>query len=464
MSNMEEAKKKKKKKKTKGYAGPIGGLLGVNLVKAPAAMESSVNIWGEPIAEQSPEEPGEDKEVKRIEKVGKERKRRARKCKYGRDPVTGKCRKKGAKQKSVEFQPVAMPESLDPWGFPVNEDLEYTSKQIDWAKNGVEGIGFYDIDPMEFLLLTVENERELEGIINRAGEVEDYNSPEYQKDYAVHPFLSIDSDGNIDGHEGRHRAAALLNDGEEVYRIVLVARESGWANKGYGWRWKRNLPLPKVLKSQFGSYTHQVDDSDFTRIEREEEMGRAIGENLPPRDPGYDGLSKESSRIKHKVHNQIATPRGNGEPIRFGEDYDSWADAHPTRSMATTRIPIEIPDDVEEAEWKHHMADRDLEKEKAKIDQLARVLEDYESQYGKVTDIKKYYDDPGTGMMAIDVYVIIPNEGQRVYHIDYEEKHGYRWLDFGVEVKLGDTLEEAIDGFEVMLQEGAPTQELGRKK
>jgi len=47
-----------------------------------------------------------------------------------------------------------------------------------------------------------------------------------------------------------------------------VATEWEYANKGYGWRWKRNLPVPKVLTGQFRPYRHKVNQSKADQIRR----------------------------------------------------------------------------------------------------------------------------------------------------------------------------------------------------
>jgi len=78
------------------------------------------------------------------------------------------------------------------------EKAEYklSKDQIDYPIHSVEGIAIYDMHPLEFLKLTTENDKQLEAILANARPLKDYNSNRS----IIHPFVSIDPDGNINGH------------------------------------------------------------------------------------------------------------------------------------------------------------------------------------------------------------------------------------------------------------------------
>lgn len=123
--------------------------------------------------------------------------------------------------------------------------------QMKWLEVSVEGIALLKIPSIMFLHLTTTGDSELRIILKKAKPLEFYFKPEIQKDMIVAPHLQIDSEGQICGHEGRHRVAAAMLAGFDVVEVGIVARESGWVNKNYGWRWQRNLPMPPILYPQF---------------------------------------------------------------------------------------------------------------------------------------------------------------------------------------------------------------------
>ena len=141
-------------------------------------------------------------------------------------------------------------------------EAAYTSTQVKFAIDGVEGIAFYDIDAEDFLTLTTETDRGKQNIKDQA---ESRNTGE---ESIIHPFLMVDPNGKIVSHEGRHRCAGALAKGESRFRIVVAAREASWSHKDYGWRWKRQLPMPKVLRGEFRNVTHVVDMNHVEQIPR----------------------------------------------------------------------------------------------------------------------------------------------------------------------------------------------------
>ena len=168
---------------------------------------------------------------------------------------------------------------------PINAN----KRQVEWAQGegGNEGIAFYDIDPLEYLRLSAESPEHFHQLLKESKKMEFYNSDEVQKNLAVHPFLSIDEHGKIDAHEGRHRAAATYNAGENTYRIAIMAEKRSWPFDKYGRRWYRQLEVPMVLKAQYPGmdHEHRVDRSKLTPIPPyyylEEDEGKVKKNPLP---------------------------------------------------------------------------------------------------------------------------------------------------------------------------------------
>jgi hypothetical protein len=148
--------------------------------------------------------------------------------------------------------------------------LQYSERQRQDPIESYEGIAFYEIEPMEFLLLTTEDEAHRKAILEEAQTLDVYNKDDWG---AQHPYLTINPEGKVQGHEGRHRAAALYLNHEDRFRIALAAQEQAYPHKDYGWRWKRHggkLPVPEYLIGQFTNYRHKVDRSRIEIIQRGE--------------------------------------------------------------------------------------------------------------------------------------------------------------------------------------------------
>jgi len=79
-----------------------------------------------------------------------------------------------------------------------------------------------DINPILFLDMTTESLQHMQEILGEAAALDIYKS---LKHLTVHPSLTVDKEtGQIEGHEGRHRAAAVHIAGGKWYRIGLKLR------------------------------------------------------------------------------------------------------------------------------------------------------------------------------------------------------------------------------------------------
>jgi hypothetical protein len=115
--------------------------------------------------------------------------------------------------------------------------LLVTNKNIRQAMSN-KSIGYFKMSPREFLLLTTrrspEQWIESEDAEDQIQTVEQYNN--WQRDgSSIHmPWLDVTYNGSargkIVGHEGRHRAAALIQAGwrnEDCFPVAVILREDG---------------------------------------------------------------------------------------------------------------------------------------------------------------------------------------------------------------------------------------------
>lgn len=71
--------------------------------------------------------------------------------------------------------------------------------------------------------------------------------------FSTLPFLNIDSSGRVDGHEGRHRARALLDAGHQTMPVILRSANIRWSEQSDpdGIDYVRDWPL--FIKAQLGA-------------------------------------------------------------------------------------------------------------------------------------------------------------------------------------------------------------------
>jgi hypothetical protein len=103
--------------------------------------------------------------------------------------------------------------------------LKINSKMKDWVKGEADAL--ITMHPKDFLNLTTEDENDYYRILeDPKSNLTFFNSDEVQDDMYAHPFLWLDKNGVIVGHEGRHRAAALINNNEKKYDVAIILRKN----------------------------------------------------------------------------------------------------------------------------------------------------------------------------------------------------------------------------------------------
>lgn len=163
--------------------------------------------------------------------------------------------------------------------------LVVTQRMLDLAESE-KGCGILQMDPYDFLRLTistsVERWIEEETIVD----LESYNDAARSGRIMIMPFLDVDMDsGKVQGHEGRHRAASLILAGGKVLDVAIYLRKNGhkfYYSQPYGddynhpkTYWKKYVStsdVPKVFVGQRSSATYRPNLKTFKPFHPESEM------------------------------------------------------------------------------------------------------------------------------------------------------------------------------------------------
>lgn len=109
----------------------------------------------------------------------------------------------------------------------------------------------------EFLLMSTENEKSLETIQKQCRTIDDYNRWAEEGETILMPFLSVDADsGKITGHEGRHRATAIMCSGAKTMPVSIRLIPNEAMKEKYGVFEAKYAglfeDLPDTIVGQFG--------------------------------------------------------------------------------------------------------------------------------------------------------------------------------------------------------------------
>jgi hypothetical protein len=89
-------------------------------------------------------------------------------------------------------------------------------------------------------------------IRRQASPLAKYHSEEWKS--IVHPMLTVQQDGHITSHEGRHRAVAVAKAGGHWYRVAIMLRPSSRQHTG--------LDVPMIWKNESCRF-------DIAKLERD---------------------------------------------------------------------------------------------------------------------------------------------------------------------------------------------------
>ena len=163
----------------------------------------------------------------------------------------------------------------------ISEGLRLDKENIRQAK-GNKHAGTIIIDPMDFLRLTTPGDSYIKEILDESLTLKEYNDFSRNGSSIHMPWLDVSVDGidryrdwikrgSVIGHEGRHRAAALINKGINKIPISVCLYRKGKAERykttdDDPWSknpWTRN-DIPKVLYGEFDEHrTAKIDVNTF---------------------------------------------------------------------------------------------------------------------------------------------------------------------------------------------------------
>ena len=103
------------------------------------------------------------------------------------------------------------------------------------------------MDPEVFLRLTTRDAAEADKIVAEAKPLEFYNQLSETRQILVAPLLRVDVDsGVVEAHEGRHRAAAVLKNGEDVMEVGITLCRDRSGNRRFSVE-----DCPPFIRGQF---------------------------------------------------------------------------------------------------------------------------------------------------------------------------------------------------------------------
>lgn len=138
----------------------------------------------------------------------------------------------------------------------IEKELKITPQHLEQAKgNAMHCI--VGMDPAKFLELTTDDNLTLHQIKNQCKTIDDYNKWAEEGSNILMPFLWIDATtGNVEGHEGRHRSAALICAGGREVPVSIKLLPGPAHKEKYGvFDAKYNMrfeDIPETIHGQFG--------------------------------------------------------------------------------------------------------------------------------------------------------------------------------------------------------------------
>lgn len=121
-----------------------------------------------------------------------------------------------------------------------------------------------EMDPKKFLELTTGDELSARAIMQDAQGIDDYNRYADEGSNILMPFLDV-SDEKVVGHEGRHRAASLINAGHDKMPVAFKIKPSADSELDqmvvqkygdFGWKYGMTFEdMPNMIKGQYGRGT-----------------------------------------------------------------------------------------------------------------------------------------------------------------------------------------------------------------
>lgn len=152
------------------------------------------------------------------------------------------------------------------------ESLDITDQQLKQARGNKHHF-LVNIPAKKFIILTTPNDKALDRIMDRCQTVDDYNYYTQSGETLIMPNIVVQGD-MIVGHEGRHRAAALLCKDENATITIAMRykpngrQEAEKLRDKYGSRYEYTLQfedVPDRIVGQFGRGVILKDNIEFIR-------------------------------------------------------------------------------------------------------------------------------------------------------------------------------------------------------
>jgi len=139
-----------------------------------------------------------------------------------------------------------------------------------------KAVGIVPMWPIEFLTLTTSDPQSLRQFVEGGPpELEDFNYYAVHGDNIIMPMLRVDmKTGEVQGHEGRHRAAALRRANPHARMwVAIILRRNGSVYYEHGppphykKRWLGVKDVPRAFYGEFAPTMIQMDLSEFIPLD-----------------------------------------------------------------------------------------------------------------------------------------------------------------------------------------------------
>lgn len=148
----------------------------------------------------------------------------------------------------------------------MSNQLKVTPGMIDNAEDR-KSIGILQMDAYQFLRLTIDSSTVttwMDEEIETTKSLDQYNAWGQDGTIRVMPFLNIDMrTGKVLGHEGRHRAASILNSGGKFIPVAIFLKKDYYTVNRIDGRPLGEEDIPKTLIGEFRPSAVQIDHYKF---------------------------------------------------------------------------------------------------------------------------------------------------------------------------------------------------------
>jgi hypothetical protein len=137
----------------------------------------------------------------------------------------------GINQEMIDIARADISTRLRAQGDIVSNPLIFPAHMSEWMLDSKVS-AVVTMDPEVFLNLTTNGSRHFDQIVRESQSLDEYNTYAAEGNTQIPPFLKIDIDsfdlslGKIVSHEGRHRAAALMQNGESVMPVAIILSQN----------------------------------------------------------------------------------------------------------------------------------------------------------------------------------------------------------------------------------------------